>query len=179
MMPLPASMAVKYLITTDENAELTLYRADQLDITDVIPRSQYGWIRSHLADQLHVAPELGVYFYGFNLQRAPFAGDVKVRRALAMVIDREKLAQLVLRSGELPAYGWIPPGVADYTPQSPDYRSLSMAQRLAEARKLYAQGRLFCGATAALRAALQHRRGARGSSRSPSPPCGSRRSVRR
>ncbi|MDE2261296.1 MAG: peptide ABC transporter substrate-binding protein, partial [Gammaproteobacteria bacterium] len=130
---------VKYLIITDENGELTLYRADQLDITDVIPRSQYGWIRSHLGDQLHIAPELGVYFYGFNLQRAPFANDAKVRRALAMVIDREKLAQLVLRSGELPAYGWIPPGVADYAPQSPDYRSLSMAQRLAEARKLYAQ----------------------------------------
>ena len=130
---------VKYLITTDENAELTLYRADQLDVTDVIPRSQYDWIRSHLADQLHIAPELGVYFYGFNLQRAPFANDVKVRRALAMVIDREKIAQLVLRSGEVPAYGWIPPGVADYTPQSPDYRALSMAQRVAEARKLYAE----------------------------------------
>ncbi|HEU5443038.1 MAG TPA: peptide ABC transporter substrate-binding protein, partial [Steroidobacteraceae bacterium] len=130
---------VKYLITADENAELTLYRADQLDITDVIPRSQYGWIRSHLGDQLHIAPELGVYFYGFNLQRAPFAGNVKLRRALSMAIDREKIAKLVLRSGELPAYGWIPPGVADYTPQSPGYRSLSMAQRIAEARKLYAQ----------------------------------------
>jgi oligopeptide transport system substrate-binding protein len=131
--------AVKYLITTDENAELTLYRADQLDVTDVIPRAQYGWIRSHLADQLHIAPELGVYFYGFNLQRAPFNGDPRLRRALAMSIDREKLAQLVLRSGELPAYGWIPPGVAGYTPQSPDYRSLSMAQRIAAARQLYAE----------------------------------------
>jgi oligopeptide transport system substrate-binding protein len=129
---------VKYLITADENAELTLYRADQLDITDVIPRSQYGWIRSHLGDQLHIAPELGIYFYGFDLERAPFKGDAKLRRALAMVIDREKLARLVLRSGELPAYGWVPPGVADYTPQSPDYRSLSMAQRIAEARRLYA-----------------------------------------
>jgi oligopeptide transport system substrate-binding protein len=131
--------AVKYLINSDENAELTLYRADQLDVTDVIPRSQFDWIRSHLGDQLHIAPELGVYFYGFNLRRAPFAGDVKVRRALAMVIDRDKLAALVVRSGELPAYGWIPPGVTDYTQQSPDYRALSMAQRIAEARRLYAE----------------------------------------
>jgi oligopeptide transport system substrate-binding protein len=130
---------VKYLITADENAELTLYRAGQLDVTDAIPRAQYGWIRAHLGKQLHIAPELGVYFYGFNLQRAPFKGDLKVRRALAMVIDREKLARLVLRSGELPAYGWVPPGVADYTPQSPDYRSLPMAQRIAEARRLYAE----------------------------------------
>ncbi|HEX3842761.1 MAG TPA: peptide ABC transporter substrate-binding protein [Steroidobacteraceae bacterium] len=131
--------AVKWLILPDEGAELTLYRADQLDVTDVIPKTQYDWIRSHLGDQLHVAPALGIYFYGFNLQSAPFAGDGKLRRALSMAIDRDKLAQLVLRSGELPAYGWIPPGVHDYTPQSPDYRSLTAAQRLAEARKLYAE----------------------------------------
>jgi oligopeptide transport system substrate-binding protein len=131
--------AVKWLILPDEDAELTLYRADQLDVTDVIPKTQYDWIRSHLGDQLHVAPALGIYFYGFNLQSAPFAGDGKLRRALSMAIDRDKLAQLVLRSGELPAYGWIPPGVHDYTPQSPDYRSLTAAQRLAEARKLYAE----------------------------------------
>ncbi|MGH8200053.1 MAG: peptide ABC transporter substrate-binding protein [Steroidobacteraceae bacterium] len=129
---------VKYLIVPDDNAELTLYRAGQLDITDIIPRSQFDWIHSHLGDQLHISPQLGVYFYGFNMRRAPFAGDVKVRRALAMVIDREKLAQLVLRTGEMPAYGWVPPGVDGYTPQSPDYRALSQAQRLAEARKLYA-----------------------------------------
>ncbi|HEY6516866.1 MAG TPA: peptide ABC transporter substrate-binding protein [Steroidobacteraceae bacterium] len=130
---------VKYLIIPDDNAELTLYRADQLDITDIIPRSQFDWIHSHLADQLHIAPQLGVYFYGFNMRRAPFAGDVKVRRALAMVIEREKLAQLVLRTGEVPAYSWVPPGVDGYTQQSPDYRVLARAQRLAEARKLYAE----------------------------------------
>ena len=129
----------KYLITPDDNGELTLYRADQLDVTDIIPRAQYEWIRAHLGDQLHIAPELGVYLYGFNLQRAPFKDDVKVRRALAMVIDREKLARLVLRSGELPAYSWVPPGVDNYTTQSPDYRSLTMPQRIAEARKLYAE----------------------------------------
>lgn len=130
---------VKYVISSDENSELTLYRAGQLDITDVIPRAQYGWIRSHLGNQLRIAPELGVYFYGFNLQRAPFKGDVKLRRALSMVIDRDKLVRLVLRTGERPAYGWVPPGVADYTPQSPAWRKLPMAQRIAEARRLYAE----------------------------------------
>ncbi|MBW4050408.1 MAG: peptide ABC transporter substrate-binding protein [Proteobacteria bacterium] len=130
---------VKYVISSDENSELTLYRAGQLDITDVIPRAQYGWIRSHLGNQLHITPELGVYFYGFNLQRAPFKDDAKLRRALSMVVDRDKLVHLVLRTGELPAYGWVPPGVADYAPQSPSWRRLAMAQRIAEARRLYAE----------------------------------------
>ncbi|MGH8261048.1 MAG: peptide ABC transporter substrate-binding protein, partial [Steroidobacteraceae bacterium] len=45
----------------------------------------------------------------------------------------------ILRAGEQPAYGWVPPGIHGYTPQSFDYRSLSMPERIARARKLYAQ----------------------------------------
>jgi len=40
--------------------------------------------------------------------------------------------------GELPAYGWVPPGTHDYTPQSFDYRATPLPQRIAEARRLYA-----------------------------------------
>ena len=129
---------VRYLISVDENAELNLYRAGELDIVDVIPRSEFGWIRRHLGGQLHMAPELGTYFYGFNLRRAPFAGHPGLRRALAMVIDRSKLTKLVLRTGEQPAYGWVPPGTAGYTPQSPAWRRLTLRQRIAAARRLYA-----------------------------------------
>src|SRR5262249_19183908 len=57
---------------------------------------------------------------------------------LSLVIDRDVLVQRVLRVGELPAYGWIPPGVSNYTSQSFDYRNEPMAERIAEARRLYA-----------------------------------------
>ena len=130
---------VKYLISVDENAELNLYRAGELDVIGVIPRSEFGWIRRNLGSQLHIAPWVGTYYYGFNLRRAPFKGQPGLRRALAMVIDRDKLTRLVLRTGEQPAYGWVPPGMAGYTPQSPAWRSLGAAQRLAEARRLYAE----------------------------------------
>jgi oligopeptide transport system substrate-binding protein len=129
--------AVKYLLITDENAELARYRGGELQVTFVVPRGQFDWIRSHLADQLHVSPQLTTYFYGFNLRRAPFKDQPKLRRALSLVIDREKLTKLVLRVGELPAYGWVPPGVDGYTSQSFDYRDLPMASRIAEAQRLY------------------------------------------
>jgi oligopeptide transport system substrate-binding protein len=130
--------AVKYLQIADENAELTRYRADELQITAVVPRGQFDWIKEHLASDLHIAPQLNTYYYGFNLARAPFKDNPGLRRALSLVIDREKLAQKVLRVGELPAYGWVPPGVHDYTPQSFDYRGVPLEQRLTEARRLYA-----------------------------------------
>ncbi|HXZ59167.1 MAG TPA: peptide ABC transporter substrate-binding protein [Steroidobacteraceae bacterium] len=129
--------AVKYLIIPDENAELARYRGGELEITAVVPRGQFDWIKEHLGGQLHVSPQLTTYYYGFNLRRAPFAQQPQLRRALSLVIDREKLASLVLRVGELPAYGWVPPGIAGYTPQSFDYASEPMPARIAEAQRLY------------------------------------------
>jgi oligopeptide transport system substrate-binding protein len=131
--------AVKYLLIPDENAELTRYRAGSLQITYVVPRGQFDWIKANLGSELHVAPQLDTYYYGFNLRRAPFKDSPGLRRALSLVIDREKLAQRVLRVGELPAYGWVPPGIHDYTSQSFDYAATSMVDRLVEARRLYAE----------------------------------------
>lgn len=131
--------AVRYFPISDENAELTRYRAGALQITTTVPRGQYDWIKANLPGELHGSPLLFTYFYGFNLDRPPFKDNAPLRRALSLVIDREKLTNLVLRTGELPAYGWIPPGVHDYTAQSFDYRATPLAERIAEARRLYAQ----------------------------------------
>ena len=64
--------AVKYLLIPDENAELTRYRAGGLHTTYVVPRGQFDWIQANLADELHIAPQLDTYYYGFNLNKAPF-----------------------------------------------------------------------------------------------------------
>ena len=128
---------MKYLLIPDENAELTRYRDGQLDVTFVVPRGQFDWIKANLADQLHIAPQLTTYYYGFNLRRAPFKDNPPLRRALSLVIDREKLTRLILRVGELPAYGWVPPGIDNYSSQAFDYRDEPMAARMLEAQRLY------------------------------------------
>ena len=128
---------VKYLQIADENAELRAYRADELHITAVVPRGQFDWIRENLRPELHVAPQMSTYYYGFNLDRPKFA-DRRLRRALSMVIDRERLANSVLRVGELPAYGWVPPGILNYRAQAFDYASKTMPERIEEARQLLA-----------------------------------------
>lgn len=130
---------VRYLQIADESAEFTRYRAGELHVTAVVPRGQYDIIRRDYAAQLHIAPQLSTYYYGFALDRAPFKDAPGLRRALSLVIDRERLADFVLRVGELPAYGWVPPGVHDYTPQRFDYADRPMAERIAEAQRLYAQ----------------------------------------
>jgi oligopeptide transport system substrate-binding protein len=130
---------VHYLHIADAGTELRQYRAGQLDFTYVVPPQQFQWIRQNLASELHIAPQLSVYFYGFNLTQPPFKDNPKLRRALSLVIDRDKLTTAVTGVGEAPAYGWIPPGVWNYTPQQFDYAQRPYAERLAEARRLYAE----------------------------------------
>ncbi len=148
---------VRYVIATDENAELEMYRAGELDIMDVVPRAEIGWIHAHLGGQLHVAPQLGTYYYGFNLRRAPFKGQRGLRRALALVIQRHRLTRDVLRTGEQPAYSWVPPGTAGYRVQAPAWSEQSLAARIVEARRLYAAAGY--SATHPLRFTLQYNTG--------------------
>jgi oligopeptide transport system substrate-binding protein len=80
-----------------------------------------------------------VYYYGFNLSRPPFKDNPGLRRALSLVIDRERLTTSVTGVGEAPAYGWVPRGVANYTPQQFDYATRPYAARVTEALELYRQ----------------------------------------
>lgn len=129
---------VHYVHTADPSTEFRFYRAGELDFTSVLPASQFAWIKEHLPDELHVSPQLSIYYYGFNLTRPPFKDQPGLRRALSMVIDRDRLATSVIGVGEAPAWGWVPPGVANYTSQKFDYASMPAADRVAEARRLYA-----------------------------------------
>jgi oligopeptide transport system substrate-binding protein len=129
--------SVKYLQIGDENAELRAYRAGELHCTYVVPRGQFDWIKENLAGELHLSPQLSIYYYGFNLDRKRFTP--KIRRALSLAIDRDRLANSVLRVGELPAWGWVPPGVYNYTAQSFDYAAMPVAERIAEAKRLLAE----------------------------------------
>ena len=130
---------VHFVHIADAGTELRQYRAGQLDFTYVVPAPQFQWIKQNLPDELHVAPQLSVYYYGFNLTRPPFKDNPKLRRALSLAIDRDKLTTAVTGVGEAPAYGWVPRGVWNYTPQHFDYADKPYAERLAEARRLYAE----------------------------------------
>ena len=130
---------VHYVHVGDAGTELRQYRAGQLDVTYVVPQQQFSWIKRNLAGELHIAPQLSVYYYGFNLTRPPFKDRPGLRRALSLAIDRDRLVTAVTGVGEAPAYGWVPRGVWNYAPQRFDYADRPFAERVAEAKRLYAE----------------------------------------
>lgn len=124
--------------TEDIDSEFKRYRAGELDFTDQIPNSQFKWISKNLGTDLKVDPYLSTYYYVFDLSEPPF-DDVRLRQALTMVINREILTERVTGVGEVPAYGLVPRGVANYASQSYSWSDLPMQARIAVARELYQQ----------------------------------------
>ena len=137
--------AVRYHHVSDAATELTRYRAGELDTTYTLPPGQLARLAGARAGELHTGPQLGVYYYGFALDRAPFAGNVKLRQALSMAVDRDILAGKVLGDGEIPAWGWVPPGVAGHAPQRYAWADWPAELRHAEARRLYAEAGYTAG----------------------------------
>jgi len=127
---------VEYYSFPDADTELRAFRNGQLDITSVIPASQVGWIKKHLMSDLHVSPQLAVYYLGLNLRKQPLDKAPALRQALSLVIDRDRLVQSVTGGGEAPAYTLVPPETHGYTPPVPDYASWPMSRRIAKARQL-------------------------------------------
>ena len=121
----------------ESEPELLRFRAGGLDITSNVPPAQFKAVQREFADQLHVSPYLGVYFYGFNLKNPVFRGDLNIRRALSLAIDREALVDLVIGRGEAAAFGWVPDGVLNYESQKIGGTDLSYSQRVSIAKELY------------------------------------------
>jgi len=128
---------VRHHVVTQEQAQFNRYRAGELHVTDTVPPENFDQIRVDYAGELHVVPTLGVYYYGFNLARPPFADRPELRQALSMAIDREVLVERITGRGEEPAYSWVPPGVHNYQPVQLPYAGLSQPERNAIAQGLY------------------------------------------
>ena len=128
---------VWYYPTEDQTAELSRFRAGELDLSNAIPKRQVDWIRENLPEELVISPYLGTYYFGFNLTRPPFQDSPELRRALALAVDRDIITGQVTNAGEVPAYGWVPP-VQNYTGQQMPEASWTQEERMEEARRLYA-----------------------------------------
>jgi oligopeptide transport system substrate-binding protein len=130
---------VQFIPIENSGTELIRYRGGGLEMTSGVPLDQLGWIKRHLASELHVAPYLGTASLGFNQTKSPFKDNLKLRQALSLAIDRGTLIDKILLGDYIPAYSWVPPYIANYDTQAPESASWSQDRRDAQARTLYAE----------------------------------------
>jgi oligopeptide transport system substrate-binding protein len=129
---------VTYLPVEDENTDVSLYQSGGDDWVYQLPSGTYARFKLQFPTEIRNAPMLGLRYYSFN-NKDPLLKDVRVRKALSMVIDRDILAQRVTADGQIPAYGVIVKGVKGADVTAYDWASWPMARRVEEARKLLAE----------------------------------------
>jgi oligopeptide transport system substrate-binding protein len=127
---------VNYFPTVDSQAALRRLRADELDMQTPLPTTELSWLRANMPRALHIMPSLALAYLPMNL-RDPALADIRVRRALTLVYDREAVAHKVMKRDETPAYAYVPPGIGGYRggPEL-DFKSMPYPARLAQAKRL-------------------------------------------
>jgi oligopeptide transport system substrate-binding protein len=124
------------------NAALNFYERGQADIAwdkELVPQQLMDVLLQR--PDFHSFNYLGAYFIRFNVTRKPFA-DPRVRQALALAVDKERIVKKITRAGERPASHIVPDGTANYTsPEGLGYNPAQARKLLAEAG--YPGGRGF------------------------------------
>ena len=106
---------VVFYPTENASSEERMFRVGQLHVTGTVPLEKIPVYRE-MPDTPYVnSPYLGTYYYLLNIHEQPL-DDLRVRQALAMTVDREKLANTVMHNIVVPAYAITPPGTLGYHP---------------------------------------------------------------
>ena len=126
---------VKFYPTEDRSAAIKRFEAGELDMNDDFPTEQLADMKVKFGDQIKVGPYLGTYYYAFKLDKAPWDNPV-LRQAVSMAIDRDYLAEEVWQNTMIPAYSFVPPGIADFTASPLDYADMSQLDREDKAKEV-------------------------------------------
>jgi oligopeptide transport system substrate-binding protein len=118
------------------NTPLLAYETGAVDVTTMVPplaimpllEDQQAGRRADVQYDIN----FGTYFYRFNCTRAPL-DDARVRRALALAVDRQAIIERAARGGQKPAFTLVPPGLPGYAPPP------GLRENVAEARRLLAE----------------------------------------
>ena len=127
---------VVYYVLEDNSAALKRYEAGEFDILTGFPTDQIERLRAERADELFVAPFLGLYYYVFN-HNTKALQDARVREALSMTINRKIITEKIIGRGEIPAYSWVPPGMDNYRPPyEVQWKNTPYSERVERAKAL-------------------------------------------
>ncbi|MBO4383276.1 MAG: peptide ABC transporter substrate-binding protein [Clostridia bacterium] len=105
-----------FMLSADDTAILAAYKAGNLDYADTVPNGEIPTLKSW--PDFHVIDNLGTYYVGFNVKSKMFDGKTadeanKMRRALALLINRQYIIDTIGQTQQEAATSFIPTGMSD------------------------------------------------------------------
>jgi oligopeptide transport system substrate-binding protein len=131
-------------LTSSSASELQAYKSGQLDYTGnpngEIPTDQIPSVKAELPDEFKATGIASTYYYQFNVNEAPF-NNAKIRKAFAMSIERQLIVDKVTQGGQIPAFGFVPPGIRGENGEFRDeHKDDYFTENVDEAKKMLAEG---------------------------------------
>ncbi len=134
-------------VLSDETSYMSAYQSGQIDVIDQPPTEQIPSLVKE--GKAKILPNLGVYYYSFNLdpKATTVPADVKaaidnpkVREAISLAINRTQIVNDVAKGGQKPATSFVPSGIIG--PNGKDFKNKSYLPATAdvtEAKKLLSE----------------------------------------
>lgn len=123
----------------EQSTALTMFDTGQIDLSDELPRPEIP--RLAAAGMVKYSATINTYYYMLNTKKPPL-NDPRVRKALALAINREQIVKYITKAGEKPALGFVPYGIPDSSPKA-EFRKVGGAcftdNAVAQAKKLLAE----------------------------------------
>ncbi len=136
---------VAMAMISEPQTELNLYNTGELDWAGgpngEIPTEQIPVLKNDPEANLVIQGIASTYYMNFNNTKKPF-DNAKVRRALAMAVNRQLLIDKVVLGNQQPAYGFVSTGIkgADKTFREEVVDTDYFKEDLEEAKKIWAEG---------------------------------------
>ncbi|MCI1209789.1 MAG: peptide ABC transporter substrate-binding protein [Treponema sp.] len=117
---------ITFLPIENDTTAYNKYKNGELDWTTNVPTEMLD--EAKLRSDFHVAPQLASYYYEFNVND-PVLKDVRIRKALAISIDRQTLVDKVTKGGQIAADAFVPP-MPGFTPAKGNAYNVEEAKKL-------------------------------------------------
>lgn len=107
---------IEFMLSDDDTAILAAYNAGDLDFIDTVPTDEIASLKDN--PEFHIIDNLGTYYVCFNVKSPLFAGKTPeqasaMRRAFALLIDRQYIIDTVGQCEQGIATSFIPAGMID------------------------------------------------------------------
>lgn len=125
--------AIVFYPTENITTEERMFRDGQLHRTEDVPVDKVSVYLNENPEVFRNELYNGSYYYNINTTKTPF-DDVRVRRALALSIDRNLISSSIMQGATDPSISIVPPGLPGYSsPELLEYNPDLARQLLAEA----------------------------------------------
>ena len=132
----PSIDRIERPVITDSATRLSKFKSGEIDLL-MLERQDVKALQEDpkLKDQLHFYDRPAIWYIGMNLKEYPPFAKEKVRQAIEMAIDREKIVNVTLGGINTVANGILPPGVLGHRDDAgmAKYDPAKAKQLLAEA----------------------------------------------